>query len=163
MSELLIQIPWPVFPVHFAFPLRPVIAGNVGESILQSMHRPGLLPTRTVKQKSFSVLRTIEMPSVLVEVGFISNTADASFIRKETGRNAISKAITDGVVRFLRANPPRRVEDSKVVVHRVRRGETLWKISKQYDTTVASLRQTNRLGRSSFLRVGQELVVSDGY
>jgi len=136
---------------------------SLGESILKAMNRPGLLPTRTVKQKSFSVLRTIEMPSVLVEVGFISNNSDAKFIRREAGRDAIADAISDGVVKFLRANPPLRADGDRMIVHRVRRGDTLWKISQKYNTSVASLRKTNKLSRSSVLRVGQELVVSEGY
>jgi N-acetylmuramoyl-L-alanine amidase len=58
----------------------------LAESILESVRDRDLLPTRTVKQKSFSVLRTISMPSVLVEAGFISNNADAKLVKDPNGR-----------------------------------------------------------------------------
>jgi N-acetylmuramoyl-L-alanine amidase len=61
--------------------------------ILEEVRDRDLLPTRSVKQKSFSVLRTISMPSVLVEAGFVSNSADAKFIRTEDGRNRIAHAV----------------------------------------------------------------------
>ena len=135
---------------------------QLAEAILEAMSRPGLLPTRAVKQKSFQVVRTIAMPSVLVEVGFISNSADAKLVREPAGRDSITRAISKGVVRFLRASPPTRADGESLVLHRVRRGETLWKISRKYGTTVSRIRETNRL-RSSVLRVGQELLVSKGY
>lgn len=134
----------------------------LAESILRSMSTRDMPPTRAVKQKSFAVLRNISMPSVLVEAGFISNTTDAKFVRTEAGRNRIAETMGEGVVRYLRANPPQRIEDESLIVHRVRKGDTLWKISRTYNTSVTSIRTTNKLN-SNVLRVGQELLVSRGY
>lgn len=132
----------------------------LAESILESVRDRKLLPTRAVKQKSFSVLRTISMPSVLVEAGFISNASDAKLVRDADGRERIARAIADGVIEFSRVHPPQRTEgDEQPVVHRVQRGDTLWTISRLYNTTVERLRQINRLGAKSSLQVGQELVV----
>jgi len=50
-----------------------------------------------------------------------------------------------------------RTEESRLV-HRVKRGETLASIARIYDTTVASLKQVNRL-RSSGIRPGQRLTI----
>ena len=44
-------------------------------------------------------------------------------------------------------------------LHEVRRGDTLWSISKQHGVDVDDLRQANRLGARDELRVGQDLVV----
>lgn len=132
-------------------------------SILYALSRKDLPPTRSVKQRSFSVLRTITMPSVLVEAGFITNPSDAKIIRSESGRDRIAASIARGVVSFLSKHPPPRTDGEQVVVHKVKRGENLWKISRKYGTSVASLRKTNRLGKSSVLRVGQELLISNGY
>jgi LysM repeat protein len=69
--------------------------------------------------------------------------------------------VAAGVVEFSRSHPAQRGADAPagVVVHRVRRGDTLWTLSRLYDTTVDRLRQLNGLGSRSGLRVGQELVV----
>jgi len=133
----------------------------LASSILQALASGTLLPTRAVKQKSFRVLKQISMPSVLVEAGFISNAADAELFRDAAGRERVAKAIAAGTVDFLNANPPQRDRES-MVVHKVRRGDTLWKISRQYNTSVTRIRAANRLKSSSVLRVGQELLVTRG-
>jgi len=130
--------------------------------ILDSVRGSKLLPTRAVKQKSFSVLRTISMPSVLVECGFISNTADAKLIRDPAGREKIARAVSDGVLEFFSKHPPHTGDDTQVAaatVHRVQAGDTLWTISRRYQTTVDRLRQLNNLSSRANLRVGQELLV----
>jgi membrane-bound lytic murein transglycosylase D len=47
---------------------------------------------------------------------------------------------------------------AKIQKHKVRPGESLWNIAKRYDTTVASIRQWNKL-QSKFLTIGQRLIV----
>ncbi|MCI0452275.1 MAG: N-acetylmuramoyl-L-alanine amidase [Candidatus Latescibacteria bacterium] len=135
----------------------------LAESILESVRKRNLLPTRAVKQKSFSVLRTISMPSVLVEAGFISNHADAKLVKDPDGREKVARAVADGVLAFFRAHPPQRNDASQPVtaslIHRVQRGDTLWTLSRRYGTTVARIRELNGLSVSQELRVGQELVV----
>lgn len=130
-------------------------------SILEEVRDNKLLPTRTVKQKSFSVLRTISMPSVLVEGGFLSNTSDANLIRTADGRNRLAHAIAEGVADFLRANPPQRGTNAatRAIVHRVQNGDTLSSISKRYKTTVTRICQLNGFHTSQQLHVGQEIVV----
>ena len=130
-------------------------------NILEEVRDRNLLPTRNVKQKSFSVLRTISMPSVLVECGFISNREDAKLLRSEDGRERIAHAVAEGVSDFLRANPPQRdsTAASRAIVHRVQNGDTLASISKRYNVTVNRICQLNGFRTSQELRVGQEIVV----
>ena len=44
------------------------------------------------------------------------------------------------------------------VIHRVKRGDTLYSIAKRYDTTVEELKEWNRL-RSSAIQIGQRLTI----
>jgi N-acetylmuramoyl-L-alanine amidase len=133
----------------------------LAESILESMRKKGLPPTRSVKQKSYSVLRTIEMPSVLVEAAFLTNSSDAKFVRGESGRQRIAEAIANGIVSYFSHYPPPRGERKPAVfVHKVKKGESLWKISRRYGTTVASILETNNLRNASVLHVGQELIIN---
>jgi N-acetylmuramoyl-L-alanine amidase len=136
---------------------------QLAESILESMNKNGLPPTRSVKQKAFSVLRTFETPSVLVETGFMSNAHDAKILRSERGRRTIAEAIANGIVSYFSNHPPPRGRHDPIYVHKVQRGESLWKISRKYGTSVASIRRANNLGNSSLLRPGQELIISNRY
>jgi membrane-bound lytic murein transglycosylase D len=57
---------------------------------------------------------------------------------------------------------PRRAvrhERGERIVHRVRRGETLYRIARMYRTTIDSIRRWNRMGQSSVLHPGRRLVV----
>lgn len=136
----------------------------LAEQILWSMSRKkGLPPTRSVKQRSFAVLKSIDMPSVMVEAGFVTNSSDAQILKSDTGKEATATAIADGVVRFMTKYPPPNDRDARVVVYRVQRGDTLWKISRKYGTSVASIQKSNQLGKSKTIRVGQELLIREGY
>lgn len=56
---------------------------------------------RGVKTAGFHVLLGAKMPAILVEVGFVSNRAEAKLLRTEPHRKKIAVAIADGVARYL--------------------------------------------------------------
>ena len=139
---------------------------GLAEEILDATARPGLPPSRSVKQQSFAVLKSIDMPSVLVEGGFLTNSKDAAFIKEAKGRQSLAEAVAAGIVNYLKKYPPPAPASGAggaSLVHRVKAGETLWAISQKYNTTVASIRSSNRLGESDALFVGQELVIRDSH
>ena len=59
-------------------------------------------PNRGVKQAGFRVLVTAFMPSVLVEIGFGTNPAEAAFLSDPRRQDGIARAIADGAVEYLR-------------------------------------------------------------
>jgi N-acetylmuramoyl-L-alanine amidase len=58
-------------------------------------------PSRGVKQAGFLVLTTAYMPAVLVEIGFGTNPADATFMKSPTHQREIANAIADAAVEYL--------------------------------------------------------------
>lgn len=70
------------------------------QKALETIH-PG--PSRGVKQAGFRVLVTSFMPSVLVEIGFGTNPADAAFIADPSKQDAIARTIADATVAYLKA------------------------------------------------------------
>ena len=138
----------------------------LAEEILKATDRQGLPPGRSVKQQSFAVLKSIDMPSVLVEAGFLTNPKDAAFVKTKDGRQAVAEAVANGIVSYLKKYPPPLAAKSRVSahkVHMVRGGETLWAISRRYNTTVASIRKSNGLTEREVLHVGQELVIREDH
>ncbi len=53
-----------------------------------------------VKQAPFYVLAGARMPAVLLEVGFISNEAEAARLRTREYRERIAQAVADGIRAF---------------------------------------------------------------
>ncbi len=64
---------------------------------------------RTVKQvpDTLYIFRTVTIPSVLVECGFISNAADLYQLQQETFRNELCSALSRGVKAYLSGNNSR--------------------------------------------------------
>jgi N-acetylmuramoyl-L-alanine amidase len=65
---------------------------------LKQIH-PG--PSRGVKQAGFRVLVTAFMPSVLVEIGFGTNAAEAEYISSPSRQEEIAQAIADAALEYL--------------------------------------------------------------
>ena len=59
-----------------------------------------------VKQAPFYVLAGARMPAVLLEVGFLSNEAEAAKLRTREYRERIAEAVVEGV-RVFRGEPRR--------------------------------------------------------
>jgi N-acetylmuramoyl-L-alanine amidase len=56
---------------------------------------------REVRQAGFLVLRETSMPSVLVEVGYLSNKSENSFLMTDAGRSEIARAIFGSTIDYL--------------------------------------------------------------
>ncbi len=72
---------------------------------LKAIH-PG--PSRGVKQAGFVVLVGAFMPSVLVEIGFGTNAAEAAYISSAAGQTALADALSDAIMTYLARYGERR-------------------------------------------------------
>jgi N-acetylmuramoyl-L-alanine amidase len=73
------------------------------------------IKSRGVKQAGFLVLWQTAMPSVLVEIGFLTNTADRSFLKTDDGQKTIAKGIFRAVKQYKKelekAATPKTIDD----------------------------------------------------
>ncbi len=63
-------------------------------------------PNRGVKQGVLAVLTNALMPSVLVEVGYLSNDAEGRMLGEEKFQRDAAEAIAEAVIRFFERYPP---------------------------------------------------------
>lgn len=73
-----------------------ILGGLVEENFVNKNHRF----SRGVKQQNLHVLRLNAMPSVLIEVGFVSNMDEAEYINSQQGQMALSESIYDAIVNY---------------------------------------------------------------
>ncbi len=57
---------------------------------------------RNVRQAGFLVLREVAMPSILVELGYISNPSEEKYLKSSSGQNALATAIYNGFREYKR-------------------------------------------------------------
>ncbi|MBN1825328.1 MAG: N-acetylmuramoyl-L-alanine amidase [Candidatus Eisenbacteria bacterium] len=107
---------------------------------------------RNVKQAGFAVLKSMEIPAILVELGFLSNRTDAGNLRKEAFREKIAGLLSRGVEAYFEREDPERTR-----FHTVREGETAWSIARRYRVDVNALLTRNNLAPGSVLPVGKRL------
>lgn len=139
---------------------------NVGQKVLSNIGRVTSLHKSRVEQAGFMVLKSPDIPSILVETGFISNSEEAAKLAGSSHQQALARSISSGVKQFFQQNPPLGtyiawLRDSGKIVqgprdHTVRSGETLAMIAVRYQVSVATLRNANSLS-SDELKVGQRL------
>ncbi|MDR2307341.1 MAG: N-acetylmuramoyl-L-alanine amidase [Paucimonas sp.] len=139
---------------------------NVGQKVLGNMGRVTPLHKQRVEQAGFMVLKSPDIPSILVETGFISNANEAAKLATRSHQQALARSIHSGVRQFFQQNPPPGtyiawLRDSGKIAqgpreHTVRPGETLAMIAVRYQVSVASLRNSNNL-KTDELKVGQHL------
>jgi N-acetylmuramoyl-L-alanine amidase len=134
---------------------------NLGGSVLGEIGRIARLHKDQVEQAGFVVLKSPDIPSILVETGFISNPEEARRLADAAYRRKMAKAIHRGVVQWFAAHPPpgtllawQREQGARE--YTVVRGDTLSDIAQRYQVSLATLRQMNGLQGSRIL-VGQTL------
>ncbi|MBV4463321.1 N-acetylmuramoyl-L-alanine amidase [Pseudomonas sp. SWRI79] len=141
---------------------------NVGQKVLSNIGRVTPLHKQRVEQAGFMVLKSPDIPSILVETGFISNANEASKLAAANHQQALARSISSGVRQFFQQNPPPGtyiawLRDSGKIAqgprdHRVNPGETLAMIAVRYQVSPATLRNANNL-KSDELKIGQTLTI----
>ncbi len=136
---------------------------SAAAKVYAELGRVGKIHGRRVQQAGFMVLKSPDIPSMLVETGFISNPSEEHDLRDPQYQERMAKAIMSGVRRFFDESPPPGTllaERQKAVKkHVIARGDTLSEIADRYQVSLASLRQTNRIRRDNLIRVGQVLII----
>ena len=138
---------------------------EAGEAVLGALGGITRLHKSTLEQAGFVVLKSPDIPSILIETGYLSNPAEARELKRADYQKRLARAIFTGLTSTLEAAPPpdtllaaRQSTQGKNVKHVIRRGDTLSEIASRYRISAGRLREANGIAGDA-IRVGQVLII----
>ena len=138
---------------------------NLGALILEQIGGVARLHKKQVEQAGFAVLKSPDVPSLLIETGFISNPTESERLSTPAYQDKMARAIRRGIQSWFARQPPpgtllawQREQGGREVT--VAPGDTLSEIAQQHSVSVASIKTTNGLNRDVIF-VGQTLLIPD--
>ncbi|MFJ5510886.1 N-acetylmuramoyl-L-alanine amidase AmiB [Pectobacterium jejuense] len=155
---------------------------DVATKVLRELQRVGGLHKRRPEHASLGVLRSPDIPSLLVETGFISNVAEERLLGSNDYQEKLANAIYQGLRSYFQTHPiqslpkqesrpqqsaasDRATSGGNVTAakasagstrHTVARGETLSSIARRYGVSLSAMRDVNKLNKD-IVWVGQRL------
>ncbi|MBN3200610.1 N-acetylmuramoyl-L-alanine amidase AmiB [Pectobacterium brasiliense] len=155
---------------------------DVATKVLRELQRVGGLHKRLPEHASLGVLRSPDIPSLLVETGFITNVSEERLLGSNDYQEKIANAIYQGLRSYFQTHPiqslpkqesrplqsaagDRTTSGGNVTAakasagstrHTVARGETLSSIARRYGVSLAAMRDVNKLNKD-IVWVGQRL------
>nr|WP_238930494.1 N-acetylmuramoyl-L-alanine amidase [Vibrio sp. S9_S30] len=135
---------------------------KVATNILKEMGKVTRLHKSEPVHASLAVLKSPDIPSVLVETGFISNPTEEKLLFQPAHQDKLARSLSKAIVDYFEANPPEGTllaNKGASIKHKVVRGESLSRIAQQYGTTIQAIIETNKL-KSTHISVGQVLIIS---
>jgi len=139
---------------------------QIGGDIIQSLKKVTPLHHDRVEQAAFVVLKSPDIPSLLVESGFLSNPREEMKLRSPRYRMRLAQALRTGIKTYFVSHPPRGTwlaywrshPKSRLMAYRVRRGDTLSALALRYNVSIAQLKKWNHLSNNQ-LHIGQRISV----
>lgn len=158
---------------------------NLGGRVLSKLGGIGKLHSRRVEQAGFAVLKSADIPSILIETGFITNPEEERNLKSSRYQQKLASAVYRAIDDYFSQTPFRsnasfastsytgpdykflvtpkskrssKFKDSNISAqsHTVVRGDSLSKIAQRYGISVAKLKSINGL-RSNTVLLGQRL------
>ena len=138
---------------------------KLGGKVLGKMDNIAKLHKRQVEQAGFAVLKSPDIPSILVETGFISNPEESRKLVSSSYQKKMARAIHAGIKDWFLAHPPsgtliawQKQQGGRQYV--IASGDTLSGIAQRFNVSLSDLKSYNSIsGTGSKIRVGQKLLI----
>ena len=142
---------------------------SLGNAVISELSKVGKLHSKRVEQAGFAVLKSPDIPSILVETGFITNPSDEKNLRSNWYQKKIAKSIYNAINTYFKQQPysgkvyaaPTVNNKTGYTIHKVQRGDTLSELANRYGVKMSAIRSANNM-KSSNVRLGQKLEIPSG-
>ena len=138
---------------------------EIGEFVLTELSRVSSIRKKKVQQSGLLVLKSPDVPSILIETTYISNPNEEKKLKDRNFQNKLANAILKGVRNYFLVNPPEETKfaknlqnQSRTISYIVRRGDTLSEIADLYSISLSVLRRFNQINGSN-IKIGQTLQI----
>lgn len=143
------------------------------QEVLRELAKIGKLHKKKPEHASLGVLRSPDIPSLLVEVGFISNTAEERLLTSAAYQDKLANAIYHGLKRYFEAHPVSQISSSSESnpaksanklsknahnKHKVKKGDTLTKIADKYGVKASEIKKANKM-KDDNVMLDQTLII----
>lgn len=144
---------------------QSVIAGS---HILNAVGGITRLRKTKVQQASLEVLKSPDIPSILIETGYLTNPEEARRLNTSAFQQQLAGGIGRGVMDYFYAAPPKgtlvawqKANGVLPATYTVKRGDSLSMIAQRFGTSMARLKSLNKL-RGDGVQIGQVLKLPGG-
>lgn len=135
---------------------------DLSRDVIKQLRSVTKMHKKTPQAASLAVLTSPDIPSILVETGFISNPKEEKNLNWSVYRQKLAQSIFAGIKLHFQSSPPDGSLWAKLKqetrTHKVRSGESLSLLAQRYNVPVSQLKQVNNL-RSDVVRIGQVLTI----
>ncbi|AAZ25558.1 N-acetylmuramoyl-L-alanine amidase [Colwellia psychrerythraea] len=136
------------------------VSFGVANNVIKELKKITKMHKSTPQNGNFAVLKSSDIPSILVETGFISNHKEEKNLTWSKHQQRLANAIHGGIKKHFLAHPLTGSYFASVGYkkHKVRSGESLSVLAKRYNISMSKLKSINKLKTNS-LRIGQTLKI----
>lgn len=133
---------------------------DFAEHVVKQLKKVTKLHKHKPERLSLAVLKSSDIPSVLIETGFISNHQEERRLNNSSHQQKLANAIYIAVDDYFSRNPPDStlMAATRVREHKVSRGESLSVVAQRYKVSIRQLKSANNL-KSNVVRIGQTLKI----
>jgi N-acetylmuramoyl-L-alanine amidase len=137
-----------------------VVSFGVANRVVSQLSKITKMHKKTPQNGNFAVLKSSDIPSILVETGFISNHKEEKNLTWPKHQQSLANAIHSGIRNYFMAHPLTGSYFAAVGYknHKVRSGDSLSVLARRYNVSMTKLKSVNNL-KSNALRIGQTLKI----
>jgi N-acetylmuramoyl-L-alanine amidase len=153
--------------IDFSMNAQIATSLEIGNQVIQALDDVIHMRRDNVEQAAFVELKSADIPSLLIEAGYITNARDAKNLDSPEWRRNFAGALTEAVTQWFYERPPQGTwvawqKDHGGIIpatYTVKRGDSLSEIADRYGVALAALKFANEIANSDDIRVGQVLTI----
>jgi N-acetylmuramoyl-L-alanine amidase len=136
------------------------VSFGVANKVISQLRKVTKMHKKTPQNGNFSVLKSSDIPSILIETGFISNHKEEKNLTWPKHQQLLASAIHSGIRNYFMAHPLTGSYFAAMGYksHKVRSGDSLSVLAQRYNISMTKLKSVNKL-KSNALRIGQTLKI----